>query len=296
MIAILQSPTPISRPETGDTPARRRTYRPVVAGSGRVRRIGSWRAECGRGIVPADGSREEVIVREGYAAADISRQPLPVRSFLAYVATILEMPIEQLPQLPSDGDPATGWAGLAVAGRARAGHRPRRRTHDVLLARAMVGARLPAGGAGSLRRHVRRPVRWDPGDGQISDHSIQDGFVLAATDLALAVPVRAPGRPRRARWTGSGSPPRPGSRCDHCTGRGLSTARALPETGTPWAPARCRPDCQVRHRLSRVGNRRPNHALHMMAVTQIRQPDSVGVATTNGNGSRARPPRRRCAA
>ena len=33
---------------------------------------------------------------------------------------------------------------------------------------------------------------------------------------------------------------------------------------------------QVRHRLSRAGNRRLNHALHMMAVTQIRQPNTVG--------------------
>jgi transposase len=33
---------------------------------------------------------------------------------------------------------------------------------------------------------------------------------------------------------------------------------------------------QVRHRLSRAGNRRLNHALHMMAVTQIRQPGSPG--------------------
>ena len=33
---------------------------------------------------------------------------------------------------------------------------------------------------------------------------------------------------------------------------------------------------QVRHRLSRSGNRRLNHALHMMAVTQIRQPHSPG--------------------
>jgi transposase len=33
---------------------------------------------------------------------------------------------------------------------------------------------------------------------------------------------------------------------------------------------------QVRHRLSRAGNRRINHALHMMAVTQIRQPNSPG--------------------
>jgi transposase len=33
---------------------------------------------------------------------------------------------------------------------------------------------------------------------------------------------------------------------------------------------------QVRHRLSRAGNRRINHALHMMAVTQIRYPGTQG--------------------
>jgi transposase len=33
---------------------------------------------------------------------------------------------------------------------------------------------------------------------------------------------------------------------------------------------------QARHRLSRAGNRRINHALHMMAVTQIRYPDTEG--------------------
>jgi transposase len=33
---------------------------------------------------------------------------------------------------------------------------------------------------------------------------------------------------------------------------------------------------QVRHRLSRAGNRRINHALHMMAVTQIRYPTTAG--------------------
>jgi transposase len=32
---------------------------------------------------------------------------------------------------------------------------------------------------------------------------------------------------------------------------------------------------QVRHRLSRAGNRRINHALHMMAVTQIRYPTTT---------------------
>lgn len=33
---------------------------------------------------------------------------------------------------------------------------------------------------------------------------------------------------------------------------------------------------QVRHRLSRSGNRRINHPLHMMAVTQIRYPGTDG--------------------
>jgi len=33
---------------------------------------------------------------------------------------------------------------------------------------------------------------------------------------------------------------------------------------------------QIRHRLSRAGNRRISHALHMMAVTQIRYPDTLG--------------------
>jgi len=33
---------------------------------------------------------------------------------------------------------------------------------------------------------------------------------------------------------------------------------------------------QIRHRLSRAGNRRINHALHMMAVTQIRYPATPG--------------------
>ena len=33
---------------------------------------------------------------------------------------------------------------------------------------------------------------------------------------------------------------------------------------------------QIRHRLSRAGNRRTGHALHMMAVTQIRNPGTPG--------------------
>jgi len=39
-----------------------------------------------------------------------------------------------------------------------------------------------------------------------------------------------------------------------------------------------------------------HHALHMMAVTQIRYPATDGPATTSASGRRARPPRRHCAA
>jgi transposase len=53
---------------------------------------------------------------------------------------------------------------------------------------------------------------------------------------------------------------------------------------------------QVRHRLSRAGNRRINHALHMMAVTQIRYPDTPGRRYYEGKRRKARPPKRRCGA
>ena len=42
------------------------------------------------------------------------------------------------------------------------------------------------------------------------------------------------------------------------------------------APIDAFPGEQVRHRLSRAGNRKINHALHMMAVTQIRYPGTQG--------------------
>jgi len=42
------------------------------------------------------------------------------------------------------------------------------------------------------------------------------------------------------------------------------------------APIDAFPGEQARHRLSRAGNRRISHALHMMAVTQIRYPGTQG--------------------
>jgi transposase len=44
------------------------------------------------------------------------------------------------------------------------------------------------------------------------------------------------------------------------------------------------------------GNRRLNHALHMMAVTQIRQPDTIGRRYYERKRLEGKTPRRRCAA
>jgi transposase len=49
------------------------------------------------------------------------------------------------------------------------------------------------------------------------------------------------------------------------------------------------------HRLSRRGNRTLNHAIHMIAVTQIRHLDSEGPATTTASSPRAAPSVKRCA-
>ena len=45
---------------------------------------------------------------------------------------------------------------------------------------------------------------------------------------------------------------------------------------------------RVTHGLSRRGNRRLNHALHIAAITQIRHPHSPGPPTTTASSPKAR--------
>ena len=53
---------------------------------------------------------------------------------------------------------------------------------------------------------------------------------------------------------------------------------------------------QVRHRLSRQGNRRLNHAIHMAAVTQIRQRHSAGRAYYERKRLEGKSPKELCGA
>ena len=51
---------------------------------------------------------------------------------------------------------------------------------------------------------------------------------------------------------------------------------------------------QIRHRLSRAGNRQINRVLHIMATVQLRNPTTRAAPTTTGARPRARPRWRPC--
>jgi hypothetical protein len=151
-------------------------------------------------------------------------------SFLACLATILEAPEDDVPDPSSKSDPSTDWNVLAWLGSLGVG---------------LVSVADPKGfswpgpwiarvrGDGRERRSVvmygRHPsgVVWDPsGGGPIEPELIEDGFVLAAEDIAQGMPRRADpssstGSVERI-WVadGLGEP-----------GRALDSARVIPGVG-----------------------------------------------------------------
>jgi MOSC domain-containing protein YiiM len=118
-------------------------------------------------------------------------------SFRAALATILELPLDEVPNLGDEPDPAavstiSRWLGGLGLGLVR--------TADPRLF-AWAGpwlARIqpPEGGSRFVVMYgVPSGVVWDPaGDGVIVNDWITEGFVVAAADIALARPPR-PGAP-----------------------------------------------------------------------------------------------------
>jgi hypothetical protein len=167
--------------------------------------------------------------------------PLGAASFLACLATILELPFEDLPRPSGDEDPPTGgtvtrwlgglglglvriadpasftWAGPWIA---RGGRAPNPRRFVV-----MYGA--PSG------------VVWDPAGGpEIGRERIEDGFIVAATDIALAMPPRPSAPPGAgsvealAVARSAGDPPRLLDTVRALAGMGLEGDRHVAGAGT----------------------------------------------------------------
>jgi hypothetical protein len=128
--------------------------------------------------------REIRITRSGLTA--------DAASFLACLATILELDEADLPALTGDGDPDADWNLVGWLGSLGVGLVP----VDEPTSFAWPGPWIArVRGAGGKRRAVvmygRSPsgVVWDPnGDGVVAPDQIEDGFVIAAEDVALGMP------------------------------------------------------------------------------------------------------------
>jgi hypothetical protein len=119
--------------------------------------------------------------------------PVDTASFLSCLATILELPVDDLPALSAGEDAATGWTvsrwlgglGLGLARVAEPG--------SFTWAGPWLGLVQPPAASGARRwvvmYGVPSGVVWDPaGDGAVEREWVQDGFVIAAADIALARP------------------------------------------------------------------------------------------------------------
>jgi hypothetical protein len=120
-----------------------------------------------------------------------SELPPETASFLACLATILELPFADMPLPPAGESLATGWTvsrwlgglGLGLAQVADPG--------SFSWAGPWIGR---AHGRFVVMYGVPSGVVWDPaggaGGGQIERASVDDGFLVAAADIALAMPPR----------------------------------------------------------------------------------------------------------
>jgi hypothetical protein len=167
---------------------------------------------------------------------------LETASFRACLATILELPLERIPRPVKGEDPATGWTVSRWLGGLGLGLAQVARPASFAWAGPWMARCRPPDGAG--RRYVvmygiPSGVVWDPGGaGEIEQDWIEDGFLVAAADIALARPPRpiAPHGPGtiEAIWVApaAGTPAEVRDIVQALAGRGLQGDRYVAGTGT----------------------------------------------------------------
>ena len=118
-----------------------------------------------------------------------SELPLETTSFVACVATILELAYEDIPQPRPGEDPATGWTVSRWLGGLGLGLAPIANPSTFSWPGPWIAR---AGGRFVVMYGVPSGVVWDPvGGSEVEPAAIEQGFVVAASDIALALPPRA---------------------------------------------------------------------------------------------------------
>lgn len=164
-------------------------------------------------------------------------------SFLACVATILEMPFEALPTPRDDEDAASGWTVSRWLGGLSVGLVPVANASSFDWPGPWI-ARVRPPGARDRRSVVMYGVPagvvWDPvgDDAELQREWIEDGFLVAALDVALARPRRleAPAEPGAIEelWVApeAGAPGESRQSVSALPGRGLDGDRHVTGNGT----------------------------------------------------------------
>src|SRR5205085_679984 len=109
---------------------------------------------------------------------------------------ILELSFDELPRPATGEDPATGWTVSRWLGGLGLGLAPVADPSSFSWAGPWIARVRPRGSAEArfvVMYGVPSGLVWDPaGDGALVEGSIEAGFLVAAADVALALPPRPP--------------------------------------------------------------------------------------------------------
>ena len=173
---------------------------------------------------------------------DQSSLPVETATFVACLATILELPAEDVPAPAPGEDPAKGWTILRWLGGRALGLVPVIEPSSFAWAGPWIARVRPAAGDPAravVMYGIPSGVAWDP-SGVTDDDGweIEDGFVVAPLDVALAPPPRAAAPVTRGTVEeiriapAAGAPSGPVDACRVLAGRGLEGDRHVTGDGT----------------------------------------------------------------
>src|SRR5947209_3335724 len=118
--------------------------------------------------------------------------PSETTTFLACLATVLELSFDELPWPAAGGDPATDWTVSRWLGGLGLGLAPIADASSFSWPGPWIARVCVPGSAGArfvVMYGVPSGVVWDPGgDGVVEEGWIDEGFLVSAADVALARP------------------------------------------------------------------------------------------------------------